>query len=114
MIGDPERRMLYESAIRAFGEDAAAVLMAYLPPMGWTDIATKSDSALRFEAVDTKFQAVDAKLDALNFKLDSQKEELKSFVLAQSEKQTKTLITGMVTINATLIGSALALAHLFH
>ena len=30
-------------AVRAFGDDAGITLMELLPPVGWTDVATKHD-----------------------------------------------------------------------
>lgn len=37
------RRSLHERLEAALGPDEAALLMDYLPPVGWADIARKSD-----------------------------------------------------------------------
>jgi hypothetical protein len=37
------RHRLYETIKEAWGEDNAAELMSYLPPVGWADVATKHD-----------------------------------------------------------------------
>ena len=37
------RDQLYRSAVEALGEEEADTLMASLPPMDWSEIATKSD-----------------------------------------------------------------------
>jgi hypothetical protein len=42
------RHRLYEKIKEQWGEEHAAELMSYLPPVGWADVATKQDlEALR-------------------------------------------------------------------
>jgi hypothetical protein len=44
------RRSLHDRLEAAIGADEAALLMDYLPPVGWADIATKHDlEMLRLE-----------------------------------------------------------------
>ncbi len=43
MSADASRRLLHERAAVAFGPEAAAVLMAHLPPAGWGDLARRGD-----------------------------------------------------------------------
>ena len=38
-----DRDQLYRSAVEALGPEEAETLMSSLPPMDWTEIATKSD-----------------------------------------------------------------------
>jgi hypothetical protein len=52
------RDQLYRSAVQALGEEEADTLMTSLPPMDWSEIATKSD-----------LREIDLKLDALEHKL---------------------------------------------
>lgn len=42
-ISDHARRQLHQRAEHTWGEEAANTLMAYLPPAGYADVATKSD-----------------------------------------------------------------------
>ncbi len=39
------RHRLYEKIKEQWGEEHAAELMSYLPPVGWADVATKQDLA---------------------------------------------------------------------
>jgi hypothetical protein len=39
------RHRLYEKIKEQWGEEHAAELMAYLPPVGWADVATRQDLA---------------------------------------------------------------------
>jgi hypothetical protein len=45
MFTDDDRRRLYDALERSLGSDAAAVLMAHLPPVGWAELATRGDLA---------------------------------------------------------------------
>lgn len=50
MLSDQERRELYEAAEHALGRGPASTLMELLPPVGWSDVARKSDlDSLRVE-----------------------------------------------------------------
>ena len=49
-VDDASRDQLYRSAVEALGREEADTLMASLPPMDWSEIATKSDIDDRFEA----------------------------------------------------------------
>jgi hypothetical protein len=48
------RDQLYRSAVQALGEEEADPLMASLPPMDWSEIATKSDLDLKLDALEQK------------------------------------------------------------
>ena len=42
-VDERRRHELYEHAKPQWGEEAAVTLMELLPPVGWADVATKSD-----------------------------------------------------------------------
>jgi len=42
-ITESRRHRLHEALIHKLGEEEASTLMEYLPPVGWADVATKSD-----------------------------------------------------------------------
>ncbi|MGA1442608.1 MAG: hypothetical protein ACO33G_07950 [Ilumatobacteraceae bacterium] len=55
----------------------ADILMAHLPPVGWSNVATKDDINLlraemnqRFGFVDEKFKQIDSRLDQIDSRLD--------------------------------------------
>ncbi|HEX2046579.1 MAG TPA: hypothetical protein VHF27_02370 [Acidimicrobiales bacterium] len=43
MVSDQDRRDLYEALERGLGEGPAATMMELLPPVGWADVARRSD-----------------------------------------------------------------------
>lgn len=63
---DEARRELFDLLESRIGSRGAALLMTYLPPTGWTELATKRDlDALRAE-LRGEIQAVVPKLWAAN------------------------------------------------
>ena len=65
-------------------EDVADILMAHLPPVGWSNVGTKDDINLlrmemnqrftlvdeRFKQVDPRFTTIDARFDQIDARLD--------------------------------------------
>jgi hypothetical protein len=45
MVSDHDRDDLYVAVVESLGAGAADTLMELLPPVGWTDVARKSDIA---------------------------------------------------------------------
>ena len=45
-ITEENRHSLYNRLEQVLGPEEATVLMEHLPPVGWADVATKSDRAL--------------------------------------------------------------------
>lgn len=82
---------MYERLQEVLGEEEAATLMEHLPPVGWADVVTKHDLALRLEALEQRLLA-------------TFREEL--------NRQTRTMIHAMIfsTSAAVLTVGSLAVA----
>ena len=97
-VDDCRRHRLYRRLEEVLGQDEAGTLMDHLPPVGWADVARRSDTeALRQEMVhleDRLSDRFDAKLES---KLNS---------------QTKTLVGLMTAQVVTVAGLAFAAARL--
>ena len=76
-IDEANRHRLYQRLEAVLGPEETAVLMEYLPPVGWADVATKHDLAaleervaLRFDLVDSRFERVDLRFEQIDRRLD--------------------------------------------
>ena len=71
-ITEQSRLHMLDALRASIGEDAAVTLAEHLPPVGWADVATKTDLTnlrdhmdLRFVSVDRRFEEVDRRFVTL-------------------------------------------------
>ena len=71
--GEADRLTLHQTLRGLMPENVADILMAHLPPVGWSNVATKDDINLlrmemnqRFTLVDEKFKQVDARFTTID------------------------------------------------
>ena len=62
-IDERKRHDLYQRFEDVLGQEHADTLMELLPPVGWADVATKSDLAALETKVDSKFETLEARMD---------------------------------------------------
>jgi len=81
---EADRLNLHQTLRGLMPEDVADILMAHLPPIGWSNVATKDDINLlrmemnqrftlvdeRFKQVDPRFTTIDARFDQIDARLD--------------------------------------------
>ncbi len=97
-ITEASRFQLRTAIGQILSEEAADTLMELLPPVGWADVATKTDlQHLRDEL----------KGDMLNLQLT-----IEVNVRKLIHEQTKWLITTMIAMNAVTVAVAVALSKL--
>ena len=68
-ITESDRHRLHEALIASLGAEEAATLMEHLPPIGWADVATKTDLDHLRETTALEFAAVRSSMDLLTFQL---------------------------------------------
>lgn len=141
-IDESARHRLHDKLEQALGVEEAGTLMAYLPPVGWADVATKRDldihAGLMKRDLDAHAQLMKGELDAhaqlMKRDLDAHarlmkrdmaayaeinqaehealKQELLATFRAEVLHQTRTMIFAMLTAMASLGGLAFAAARL--
>ena len=88
---EADRLNLHQTLRGLMPEDVADILMAHLPPVGWSNVATKDDINLlraemnqrfgfvdekfkqidtRFTTIDERFKQIDARFDQIDARLD--------------------------------------------
>jgi hypothetical protein len=119
-ITEASRFQLRTAIGQILSEEAADTLMELLPPVGWADVATKTDlQHLRDELkADMLNLRNEFKADMLNlrneFKADIQALQLsfETTLEKRLHEQTKWFITTMIAMNAVTVAVAVALSKL--
>ena len=97
-ITEASRFQLRTAIGQILSEEAADTLMELLPPVGWADVATKTDlQHLRDE--------LKADIQALQLSIETTLEK-------RLHEQTKWFITTMIAMNAVTVAVAVALSKL--
>ena len=110
------RHELHDRPRKALGEQAAATLMEYLPPVGWADVATKRD----LDALSPRFDALSLRLDGfedrMHLRFDLLEQRLRADFRGESNaaitSQTRTFMFTVMASNLTVAGIAFAAAAL--
>ena len=82
MLSERRRHQLYEEAKQVLSVESADELMGYLPPVGWADVATKSDVAMirvEMDAMATRSDVAMMKSDVamIRVEMDAMRTELR-------------------------------------
>ena len=75
-VDESRRRLLHDAARKAWGAEAALVLMEMLPSTGWADVATKRDLGHLEERMDLRFDAVRSDMASMRWELRAEMEHL--------------------------------------
>ena len=97
-ITEASRFQLRTAIGQILSEEAADTLMELLPPVGWADVATKTDLQHLREELKADIQALQ-----LSFEKTLEK---------RLHEQTKWFITTMIAMNAVTVAVAVALSKL--
>ena len=122
-ITEQTRHHLYQRLEEVLGAEEASTLMEHLPPVGWSDVATRRDfeplntridtlnarmdtlaTKAEVQALGARMDSFDARLDILTFRIDTLRTTLSDRFDARLERamrlQTWRLVTVMVAVAA--------------
>ena len=97
-ITEASRFQLRTAIGQILSEEAADTLMELLPPVGWADVATKTD---------LQYLRDELKSDMLNLQLT-----IEATLEKRLHEQTKWLITTMIAMNTVMLAASVALSKL--
>ena len=97
-VDEGARFRLFESAQRHLGHDEAITLMEMLPPVAWSEVATKADLAVLGSE--------------LRAEMSDLRGELKAEIADRASSTVRTLVLAMVVNNAAVFGLAFAAVRL--
>lgn len=108
-ITEASRFQLRTAIGQILSEEAADTLMELLPPVGWADVATKTDLQHLRDELKSDINSLrnELKGDMLNLQLT-----IEVNVRKLIHEQTKWLITTMIAMNAVTVAVAVALSKL--
>ena len=109
VIDEGARHRLYDKLEHVLGHEKARILMGYLPPVGWADVATKRDLDALAERNERDHKAL---ADRFGEKLESTEQRLLATFRAELLHQTRTMIFAMLTAMASIGALAFAAARL--
>ncbi|HVF74680.1 MAG TPA: hypothetical protein VM938_06490 [Acidimicrobiales bacterium] len=127
-LDESHRHELFDSLQAALGPGPARTLMQHLPPVGWSDVATKADLTelerrmdLRFEQVDRRFVEIDRRFEDVDRRLgylqtglanvDTRLTDLAVSLRTEMNKQTMALMFGLGSLIVTIGGVIVAALH---
>ncbi len=94
MIDEGARHRLHGRLDEVLGTEEATTLMAHLPPVGWSDVATKRD------------------IGNLELKLENLKDELTALIESRLSGMLRSLVALMTGLVLTVAGLGFAAARL--
>jgi hypothetical protein len=125
-ITEESRKQLYDRLEETLGKTEANTLMEHLPPVGWADVARRSDLEgleRRFDRLDRRFDEVDRRFDEvdrrfaqvddrfgdleerLNLRLESAIDRLRT----ELSREMRAYGLALITVNASITAMAIAL-----
>jgi hypothetical protein len=110
-VTERQRRDLYERLDEVLGHDAAEVLMEYLPPVGWNDVARRHDvdgmgAALRVEMADLRTELCREMAD-LRTDLCSEIADLRDEMHSSQNRLLLALVTSQLLLGTAAITASI-------
>ena len=107
-ITDADRHRLYDVLVATLGEQEAAILMEHLPPVGWADVATKTDLEHLRAATKADIDGLRVQFDGLRAEMNSGFVATRAAMDAQAALLRAEMATGFASQLRWIIGTIIA------
>ena len=112
-IDERSRHEPHQRLDDVLGPDAAGTLMAHLPPVGWSEVATKTDLTRLEERMDARFVHVDQRFEQfeerMNLRFDLMEAKLTAAFRGELVKavsgQTRAMILAMLSTGSLVLAA---------
>jgi hypothetical protein len=104
-ITEESRQKLYDRLEETPGKKEASTLMEHIPPVGWADVAHRSDIdglERRFDEVDRRFVELE---ERMTLRLESAVDRLRT----ELGREMRAYGLALITVNASITAMAVAL-----
>ncbi len=115
-MDERQRYQLHQSLETHLGPESAATLMAYLPPVGWADVATKHDLVALEQRLDLRFEGIGHRFTAEIADVRTEIADVRTEIHATVRTMTLTIIgatAAIVGAAAGIVTGIAALTNLF-
>jgi hypothetical protein len=107
-VSEQDRFALHDRLAETLGPDAAGTLMSYLPPVGWADVATKSDLVVMKDDLRSLETGLRGEIAGLRIEFRAELVGLEGRMAVRMMSQMKTtliVMTGILTGYTALIAA---------
>ena len=111
-ITEESRKQLYDRLEETLGKTEANTLMEHLPPVGWADVARRSDIERldrRFDEVDLRFARVDDRFSEFEERFTLRLESAIDRLRSEQSREMRAYGLALITVNASITAMAIAL-----
>ena len=108
-IHEHQRYSLHQALAAQLGPENAATLMAYLPPVGWADVATKHDLLIVRNDLDALEQRLDLRFETINHRIAAEIADVRTEI----HRSVRTMTITFVAATTAIVSAIAALTNLF-
>ena len=111
-VTEYERHQIFQWYEEAMGSERATIMMNLLPPVGWGEVATRTELVALGGGLRAEMSVLRSELRGdlaeLRSEMKAGNAELRGEIKAATSEVLRTMFFGMVASNATLVGLVFA------